>query len=242
MRPLGLSANALALALRVPATRIGSIIRENRPRAVTADTALRLARYFGTTPEFWLNLPSAYLWPRAKAAPASSVRCSLGQPKPYARPVLCRQPPFEKSPDTLQLLLERDPERLQQLLARPLVAIDAEISSIQSSPGAPNALPCRRSSLLLRVVRPGFSRNGRRARATMLRPRFFGIAEAFERNRRLVGELDREPEAPAHGFDIAAQARDHEIAALFELGDGGLRIPRLPPAAPGSDPLLCADP
>jgi addiction module HigA family antidote len=60
MRPLGLSAKALALALRVPATRIGAIIRHARPRAVTADTALRLARYFGTTPEFWLNMQSAY--------------------------------------------------------------------------------------------------------------------------------------------------------------------------------------
>jgi addiction module HigA family antidote len=60
MAPLGLSANALALALRVPATRIGAIIREDRPRAVTADTALRLSRYFGTTPEFWLNLQTAY--------------------------------------------------------------------------------------------------------------------------------------------------------------------------------------
>jgi addiction module HigA family antidote len=60
MQPLGLSANALALALRVPATRIGAIVRSGRPRAVTADTALRLARYFGTTPQFWLNLQSAY--------------------------------------------------------------------------------------------------------------------------------------------------------------------------------------
>jgi addiction module HigA family antidote len=60
MKPLGLSANALALALRVPATRIGDILRSEKPRAVTADTAMRLARYFGTTPEFWLNLQSAY--------------------------------------------------------------------------------------------------------------------------------------------------------------------------------------
>ena len=60
MAPLGLSANALALALRVPATRIGAIVRADRPRAVSADTALRLARYFSTTPEFWLNLQSAY--------------------------------------------------------------------------------------------------------------------------------------------------------------------------------------
>jgi addiction module HigA family antidote len=58
MKPLGLSANALATALRVPATRIGAII--NDKRSVTADTALRLARYFGTTPEFWINLQTAY--------------------------------------------------------------------------------------------------------------------------------------------------------------------------------------
>jgi addiction module HigA family antidote len=60
MKPIGLTANALALALRVPATRIGDILRPERPRAVTADTALRLARYFGTTAEFWLNLQAAY--------------------------------------------------------------------------------------------------------------------------------------------------------------------------------------
>ena len=60
MKPLGLSANALALALRVPATRIGDILRSEKPRAISADTAIRLARYFGTSPEFWLNLQSAY--------------------------------------------------------------------------------------------------------------------------------------------------------------------------------------
>jgi antitoxin HigA-1 len=60
LAPLGLSANALALALRVPATRIGDIIRREKPRAVTADTAMRLARYFGTTPQFWLNLQTNY--------------------------------------------------------------------------------------------------------------------------------------------------------------------------------------
>jgi len=55
---LGLSANALAVALAVPANRITGIIKEQR--AITADTALRLARYFGTTPEFWMNLQIAY--------------------------------------------------------------------------------------------------------------------------------------------------------------------------------------
>jgi addiction module HigA family antidote len=60
LKPLGLSANALALALRVPATRIGDIVRPEKPRGISADPALRLARYFGTSPEFWLNLQSAY--------------------------------------------------------------------------------------------------------------------------------------------------------------------------------------
>lgn len=60
MKPLGLAANALALALRVPATRIGDILRAEKPRAISADTAIRLARYFGTSAEFWLNLQSAH--------------------------------------------------------------------------------------------------------------------------------------------------------------------------------------
>jgi addiction module HigA family antidote len=54
-KPLDLSANALALALRVPATRIGHILRTEKPCAVSADTAIRLARYFGTIPEFSLR-------------------------------------------------------------------------------------------------------------------------------------------------------------------------------------------
>ena len=58
MKPLGLSANRLALDLRVPATRIGEIVNERR--RITADTALRLARYFKTNPEFWLNLQNFY--------------------------------------------------------------------------------------------------------------------------------------------------------------------------------------
>lgn len=56
--PLGLSANALSLALRVPATRIHEVVRQRR--GVTSDTALRLARYFNTTPQFWLNLQTNF--------------------------------------------------------------------------------------------------------------------------------------------------------------------------------------
>jgi addiction module HigA family antidote len=56
--PLGMSAHALALELRVPAPRINDIVRERR--AISPDTALRLARYFGTTPQFWMNLQTSY--------------------------------------------------------------------------------------------------------------------------------------------------------------------------------------
>ncbi len=56
--PLGLSASALALELKVPASRINDIVRERR--AVTPDTALRLSRYFRTSPEFWMDLQTAF--------------------------------------------------------------------------------------------------------------------------------------------------------------------------------------
>ncbi len=56
--PLSLSANALAIALGVPAPRINDVARERR--GITADTALRLARYFGTSAEFWMGLQADY--------------------------------------------------------------------------------------------------------------------------------------------------------------------------------------
>ena len=58
MKPLRLSMNKLAMDLRVPVTRIGEIVHERR--GITADTALRLARYFKNTPEFWMNLQTWY--------------------------------------------------------------------------------------------------------------------------------------------------------------------------------------
>ncbi len=54
LKPLGMSQNALAMKIRVPATRIGDLIRGRR--GITPDTALRLARFFGNSPEFWMNL------------------------------------------------------------------------------------------------------------------------------------------------------------------------------------------
>jgi addiction module HigA family antidote len=58
LAPLGLSAYRLAKDIHVPVSRIQAIIGERR--AITGDTALRLGRYFGTTPEFWLNLQRDY--------------------------------------------------------------------------------------------------------------------------------------------------------------------------------------
>ena len=55
---LGLSANALSIQLRVPAPRINEVVRERR--GITTDTALRLARYFNTTAQFWLNLQTSF--------------------------------------------------------------------------------------------------------------------------------------------------------------------------------------
>ncbi len=58
MEPFGLSMNRLALDLSVPVTRIAEIVHQRR--GITPDTALRLARYFNTTPGFWINLQSSY--------------------------------------------------------------------------------------------------------------------------------------------------------------------------------------
>jgi addiction module HigA family antidote len=58
LRPLRLSVNALANALHLTPSRVNDIVLERR--GVTADTAVRLARYFGSTPQFWLNLQAMY--------------------------------------------------------------------------------------------------------------------------------------------------------------------------------------
>src|SRR4029077_5082296 len=58
MKPSGLTAHRLAMALDVASTRIGEIVHERR--GITADTAVRLGRYFKTTARFWLNLQTAY--------------------------------------------------------------------------------------------------------------------------------------------------------------------------------------
>ena len=73
MKPLAMSINRLARDLRVPVTRMSEIVRGRR--SITADTALRLARYFGNSPQFWLNLQAGYdLEVATRAAGAQIVR------------------------------------------------------------------------------------------------------------------------------------------------------------------------
>lgn len=71
LKPLSMSAHALAMALRVPAPRINDIVRERR--AVTPDTAMRLARYFGGDAQSWMNLQVAYDLRNAEIAEGKTI-------------------------------------------------------------------------------------------------------------------------------------------------------------------------
>jgi len=78
LRPLGLSVNGLATKLRVPATRLHEIVKERR--SITADTAMRLARFFGGDAQSWLNLQSSYELRLAELSHAAEIREDV---KPY---------------------------------------------------------------------------------------------------------------------------------------------------------------
>ena len=71
MKPLGISINRLARDLRVPVTPVSEIVSGRR--GITADTALRLARYFETTPEFWMNLQAYFDLDIAQRASADRI-------------------------------------------------------------------------------------------------------------------------------------------------------------------------
>src|SRR5271163_3528290 len=75
LKPLGISQNELALKIRVPATRIGEIVHGRR--AVTPDTALRLSRFFGNSPDFWLNLQKNYDLSKAIVENAAAIEGRL---------------------------------------------------------------------------------------------------------------------------------------------------------------------
>jgi antitoxin HigA-1 len=71
LAPLGLSVSRLAIGLQVPVTRMNDIV--GGKRAVTADRALRLARFFGTTPQFWMNLQANYELELAEDAKGAEI-------------------------------------------------------------------------------------------------------------------------------------------------------------------------
>lgn len=75
--PLEMSSHAFSLELRVPASKINDILRGRR--AVTPDTALRLARFFGTTPQFWANLQSTYDLKQAEMAYSTEIEQQVRQ-------------------------------------------------------------------------------------------------------------------------------------------------------------------
>jgi antitoxin HigA-1 len=82
MKPFRLSMNKLALELHVPVTRIAEIIHEHR--GISVDTAVRLARYFGNTPQFWLNLQRDYELEVAEDKLVAQVESQVQPMKPAA--------------------------------------------------------------------------------------------------------------------------------------------------------------
>jgi addiction module HigA family antidote len=82
MKPLSLSQNRLAMQIRVPSTRIGEIVRGKR--AITPDTALRLARFFNNSPEFWLNLQQMHDLSKAKLALSKTIEAEVRVYQPAA--------------------------------------------------------------------------------------------------------------------------------------------------------------
>jgi len=85
LQPLGISRNRLALDISVPPNRISEIVRGKR--SLSADTALRLGRYFNTTPEFWLNLQMHY----DLEAAGETIRKALDRIEPVIDPDSTRE-------------------------------------------------------------------------------------------------------------------------------------------------------
>lgn len=82
LKPLSISQNRLALDIRVPATRISQIIQKKR--GITPDTALRLAKYFGNSAEFWLNLQQMYDLSKVRHEAGTRIEQEVGSAKRIA--------------------------------------------------------------------------------------------------------------------------------------------------------------
>jgi addiction module HigA family antidote len=84
LKPLGWSVSKLAAELKVPAQRINEIVRERR--AITADTALRLSKFFGSAPDFWINLQSFYDLRKASNENGAVIQREVRELKRWAKP------------------------------------------------------------------------------------------------------------------------------------------------------------
>ena len=91
--PMDITPHGLSMALHVPAPRVNDIVRERR--AVTADTAMRLAQFFGMSAEFWMGLQSDYELALTRAKLGKELKAI----KPYARPAATPQSPTDSSSD-----------------------------------------------------------------------------------------------------------------------------------------------
>lgn|SRR5574344_294733 len=80
LKPMGISQTKLAIDIRIPATRIQAIV--HGARSITADTALRLGKYFGTGPEFWMNLQNQYDLCMAQSSIADVISGIVTLPEP----------------------------------------------------------------------------------------------------------------------------------------------------------------
>ncbi|MBV8897525.1 MAG: HigA family addiction module antidote protein [Acidobacteriaceae bacterium] len=85
LKPLSITAHALAIELRVPANRIHGIVRGRR--SITADTALRLAQYFGNSAEFWLNLQRNYELNLARREKLTEIQSFVPRRPPAEKPL-----------------------------------------------------------------------------------------------------------------------------------------------------------
>ena len=120
MRPFGLSANALAKRIDVPVTRISEMVRGRR--GISADTALRLARFFGTSPELWLGLQAEYDLRVARREVGDSVESHIVPLKRaaggYAEPASDPRRPVRERPTAYRAPTGRTPPRDRRRIRR----------------------------------------------------------------------------------------------------------------------------
>src|ERR671918_309129 len=91
LKPLGLTANALAKAIGVPPNRITAILKGER--GITGDTAIRLGTFFKTQPEFWMNLQITCDWANAGRAVPAGVKTGIGENSTAFRSLSALAPP-----------------------------------------------------------------------------------------------------------------------------------------------------